>query len=357
MGPGDVFGAFSFFTEVAQHEVGPPPEKRGPSHRPTAARRPRRRRRDGPARPRAPPRAPPPLLPKRAARSLPDRVPRARRAARRLHRHLRGVCHLGARGAGEPAAHGGDARPTGVPRWAGPSADGAAGPLQRPGARCRGQGPAAEARGPRGRRARPAGAHPRPLAPAAPTPARTDARTNPRLAPPPGGMASRLLRSSLAAAGAYTGLAYQNTSAETGGDQAKASPALQAALSLRQQQVVGTLQRVRALVRHHVAGVSRGPRPPFACRGRRCVCAAHSPIGIRYPGFLQAQLEAACRAALLAAALLRRAVARNTCEVWGLQLAAPGRALERGEQSELPGRPHAPHPPAVAPSKPSRRRL
>jgi hypothetical protein len=69
-------------------------------------------------------------------------------------------------------------------------------------------------------------------------------------------MASRLLRSSLAAAGAYTGLAYQNTSAERGAEGAAGSPALQASLNLRQQQVVGTLQRVRALVRHHVAGVS-----------------------------------------------------------------------------------------------------
>jgi len=89
-----------------------------------------------------------------------------------------------------------------------------------------------------------------------------------------GGMASRLLRSSLAAAGAYGGLAYQNTSAEAGGAAkppvapgdggtdggggggAGGPPSKGLGLSLRQQQVVGTLQRVRALVRHHVAGVS-----------------------------------------------------------------------------------------------------
>jgi hypothetical protein len=106
-----------------------------------------------------------------------------------------------------------------------------------------------------------------------------------------GGMASRLLRSSMAAAGAYGGLAYQHTSAETGGQAsttgrppAPPAPAGGAegaggegaaaagegpapapapkgiGLSLRQQQVVGTLQRVRALVRHYVAGVSRRGR-------------------------------------------------------------------------------------------------
>ncbi|GBF99143.1 potassium channel [Raphidocelis subcapitata] len=87
-----------------------------------------------------------------------------------------------------------------------------------------------------------------------------------------GGMASRLLRSSLAAAGAYTGLAYQNTSTETstadsttesndgaaggagGAGAGGARPAAATVLSLRQRQVVGTLQRVRALVRHQLAG-------------------------------------------------------------------------------------------------------
>ncbi|KAI8470071.1 MAG: ankyrin repeat-containing domain protein [Monoraphidium minutum] len=103
-----------------------------------------------------------------------------------------------------------------------------------------------------------------------------------------GGMASRLLRSSLAAAGAYTGLAYQNTSAESGapggeggegGGGGGEGQGLASTLSLRQQQargarvlggggegagrVVGTLQRVRALVRHHVAGANEARTGQF----------------------------------------------------------------------------------------------
>eukprot|EP00775_Hariotina_reticulata_P006155 gene6155-6392_t len=83
-----------------------------------------------------------------------------------------------------------------------------------------------------------------------------------------GGAASRLLRGSLVAT--LPGLSYQQTSAETIGDDGTAAgvPVVDATswrasnmsgansvggLTVRQSQVVGNLQRIRALVKHHVA--------------------------------------------------------------------------------------------------------